>query len=172
MTIIHSLKCTKPFSFVVALLSLALTLCHLLLLIVTRCITRCHSLSLVVLLVVICCHSFYHSLSFVVTRCTTRLCLETIETSGSNTVLSNFISDNPINAELVSLVIYLSSSILDGSLFIFRWTKWSPPFLKTDQVSKTWVESGSFISPDNRKILYDLYNSFPLQLVDWNSLPV
>ena len=79
MAIIHSLKYTLPFSFVVPLLSLTLTHCHLLSLIVTRCITRCHSLSLVLALVVICCHllSFVvplfvtrcHSLSFVVTRC-------------------------------------------------------------------------------------------------------
>ena len=68
MAIIHSLKCTVPFSFVVRLLSLALTHCYLLSLVVTRCITRCHSLSLVVPLVVTRCHS----LSFVVTRCTTR----------------------------------------------------------------------------------------------------
>ena len=79
MAIIHSLKYTVPFSFVVPLLSLTLTHCHLLSLVVTRCITLCHSLSLVLALVVICCHllSFVvplfvthcHSLSFVVTRC-------------------------------------------------------------------------------------------------------
>ena len=83
MKIIYSLKCTVPFSFVVPLLSLAVTHCHLLSLVVTRCITHCHSLSLVVSLdslslivirynllpfVVTRCHS----LSFVVTRCTTR----------------------------------------------------------------------------------------------------
>ena len=81
--IIHSLKCTVPFSFVVPLLSLAVTHCHLLSLVVTRCITRCHFLSfvvplvvtrchllsLVVPLVVIRCHSLYHSLSLVVIRC-------------------------------------------------------------------------------------------------------
>ena len=92
MAAIHSLKCTMPFSFVVPLLSFALTHCHLLSLVVTRCITRCHSLSLVITrwhwlsfvvtrcttlchslsLVVIRCHSLYHSLSFVVTRCATR----------------------------------------------------------------------------------------------------
>ena len=99
--IIHSLKCTVPFSLVVPLLSLAVTHCYLFSLFVTRCITpchslslvaplvvtRCHSLSLVVIrchslyrllyhslsLVVICCHSLYHSLSLVFTRCTTRL---------------------------------------------------------------------------------------------------
>ena len=63
--IIHSLKCTVPFSLVVPLLSLAVTHCYLLSLVVTRCITRCHALSLVAPLVVIPCHS----LSFVVTRC-------------------------------------------------------------------------------------------------------
>ena len=93
VAIIHSLKCTVPFSFVVPLLLLAVTHCHLLSLVVTRCITRCHSLSfvfilchslsLVVPVVVTRCHSLYHSLSrvvicchllsFVVTRCTTRL---------------------------------------------------------------------------------------------------
>ena len=51
MAIIHSLKCTLPFSFAVPLLSLA--------------VTHCHSLSLVIIL----CHSLYHSLSFAVTRC-------------------------------------------------------------------------------------------------------
>ena len=60
MAIIHSLKCTVPFSFAVPLLSLAVIIA-----------IRCHSLSLVVpllSLVVIRCHSLYHSLSFVVTR--------------------------------------------------------------------------------------------------------
>ena len=75
----HSLKCTVPYSLVVPLLSLAVTHCHLLSLIVTRCITRCHSLSLVAplavtrchsfSLVVICCHSLYHLLSLVVICC-------------------------------------------------------------------------------------------------------
>ena len=87
MAIIHSLKCTMPFSFVVPLLSLALTHCHLLSCVFTRCITRCHSLPLVVPLVVIRCHSYQslslslsliaiccNSLSFVVTRCTTCSC--------------------------------------------------------------------------------------------------
>ena len=96
--IIHSLKCTVPFSLVLPLLSiavtaifyhslslvvlLAVTLCHLLhqklSFVVTRChslyyllsivVTRCHSLSIVVPLVFIRCHS----LSFVLTRCVTR----------------------------------------------------------------------------------------------------
>ena len=71
MAIIHSLKCTVPFSYVVPLLSL----------VITRCIIRCHSLSLVVPLavtrsrslsfVVNRYHSLYHSLSFLVTCCTT-----------------------------------------------------------------------------------------------------
>ena len=93
MAIIHSLKCTVPFSFAVPLLSLAVTHCHSLSLFVTHFhslslavplfVTRCHSLSLVVPLVVTRCHSLYHSLSLavirchslslVVTRCTTRL---------------------------------------------------------------------------------------------------
>ena len=51
MAVIHSLKCTVQFSFVVPLLSL----CYSLPFIVTRCVTRCHSLS------------------FDVTRCTIRL---------------------------------------------------------------------------------------------------
>ena len=85
--IIHSLKCTVPLSLVVPLLSLAVTHCYLLslvvtscitcchllslvaTLVVTRCTTRCHLLSLVVPLIVTCCHSF----SLVVTRCTARL---------------------------------------------------------------------------------------------------
>ena len=75
MVIIHSLKCTVPFSFAVRLLSLAVTHCHSLSLFVTRChslsvvvalvVTRCHSLSLFVPLVVTCCHS----LSINVIRC-------------------------------------------------------------------------------------------------------
>ena len=64
MAIIHSLKCTVPFSFAVPLLSLDVTHCHLL----SFVVTDIHSLSLVLPLVVTCCHS----LSFVVTRCTTR----------------------------------------------------------------------------------------------------
>ena len=57
MAIIHSLKCTVPFSFAVLLLSVAVAHCHLLSLFVTCChfVIRCYSLS------------------FVVTRCTTRL---------------------------------------------------------------------------------------------------
>ena len=83
MAIIHSLKCTMPFSFVVRLLSLSVTHCHLLSLVVslvvplvvtrchslpfvvTRCTTRCHSLWLIV----IHCHPLYHSLSLVATPC-------------------------------------------------------------------------------------------------------
>ena len=95
--IIHSLKCTVPFSLVVPLLSLAVTHCYLLSLVVTlchllhhslsflvtRCTTRCHSLSFVVTRCTTRCHSSSlvvplvvtrcHSLSLVVTRCTTRL---------------------------------------------------------------------------------------------------
>ena len=62
MSIIHSLKWTVPFPFVVPLLSLSVTIainCHSLSFVVTRCTTRYHSL--------------YHSLSFVVIWCTTRL---------------------------------------------------------------------------------------------------
>ena len=76
-----------PFSFVVPLLSLPVTHCHLLSLVVNRCVTRYHSLSLIVPLVVFRCHSLtlvippvvllvaircqslYHSLSLVVIRC-------------------------------------------------------------------------------------------------------
>ena len=71
MAIIHSLKCTVPFSFVVPLLSLALIHCHLLPLVVTRCITLSQSLYHSFSLVVIRCHSLYHSLSLFITRCTT-----------------------------------------------------------------------------------------------------
>ena len=68
MVIIYSLKCILVFSFVVPVLSLAVTHCYLL----SHFITRCHTLSLVVPLVVTrcCLLSFavtcYHSLSFVV----------------------------------------------------------------------------------------------------------
>ena len=74
MAITHYLKCTVLVSFVVPLLSLAVTHCHLLSLVVTRChslyhllsfvVTRCHSLSLVVPLAVTRCHSMYHSFVF------------------------------------------------------------------------------------------------------------
>ena len=75
--IIHSLKCTVPFSLVVPLLSLSVTHCYLLSLLVTRCITCCHSLSLFAPLVFTCCHSLSLVVPvvvtrFVVTRCTTR----------------------------------------------------------------------------------------------------
>ena len=75
MAIVHSLKCTVPFSFVVPLavtcdhsLSFVVTHCHSLSIVVTHCHSLYHSLSFVVQLVVIRCHS----LSFVVTCCTTR----------------------------------------------------------------------------------------------------
>ena len=58
MTVIHSLKCTVSFSFVIPL---AVTRCHPLPFVVTRC----HPLPLVVIRC--------HSLSLVVTRCTIRL---------------------------------------------------------------------------------------------------
>ena len=81
MAIIHSLKCTVPFSFAVPLLSLvvsnfhslshfrthfhslslvvqlAVIRCNSLPFVFTRCTTRCHPLSLALPLVVICCHS-------------------------------------------------------------------------------------------------------------------
>ena len=63
MAIIHSLKCTVPFSFIVPL---AATCCHSL----SFVVTRCHSLSLVVIRCVV---TRCHSLSLVVTRCTTHL---------------------------------------------------------------------------------------------------
>ena len=71
-TIIHSLKCTVPFSLVVPLLSLAVTHCYLLSLVVIRCIIRYHLLHHSLSFVVILCHSLYHSLSFFITCCTTR----------------------------------------------------------------------------------------------------
>ena len=82
MAIIHSLKCTVPFSFALPLPSIAVTHCHSLSLFFTHFrslslvvplfVTRCHSLSfesLVAPLVVIRCHSLYNSLSLVVIRC-------------------------------------------------------------------------------------------------------
>ena len=81
--IIHSLKCTVPFSFVVPLLSLAGTHCHLLSLVVLLVVTLCHLLYHSLSLVVIDCHLLSlvvplvvtrcHSLSRIVTRCTIRL---------------------------------------------------------------------------------------------------
>ena len=70
--IIHSLKYIVLFSFVVPLLSLAVTHCRLLSLIVIAvllAVTLGHFLYHSLSLVVICCHSLYYSLSFVVTRC-------------------------------------------------------------------------------------------------------
>ena len=98
MAIIHSLKYTVPFSFVVPLLLLAITHCHLLSLVVTRdhqslflCVTFLKAkllkkghfsyntllssvvVSLVVSLIITLCHllyhSLYHSLPLVVSRC-------------------------------------------------------------------------------------------------------
>ena len=72
--IIHFLKSTVPFSFVVPMISLIAICCHSchslyysLSFFEPCCTTRCHSLSLVVPLVVIRCHLLYHSLSLVVT---------------------------------------------------------------------------------------------------------
>ena len=80
LPVVHFIGCTT-----------AVTLCHSLLFVVTRCLTHSHSLSLIAPLVVTrCtthCHSLYYSLyhslslvatrchllSLVVTRCTTRL---------------------------------------------------------------------------------------------------
>ena len=70
MAIIHSLKCTVPFSFVVSLLSLSVTNCHLLSLVVTRChsllfvVTRCTTRCYSLLFAVIRCHSMYQSSVF------------------------------------------------------------------------------------------------------------
>ena len=63
--IIHSLKCAVLFSLVVPLLSLAVTHCNLLSLVVLLVVTLYHLLHHSLSLVVIRCHS----LSFVVTRC-------------------------------------------------------------------------------------------------------
>ena len=69
MAIIHSLKCTVPFSFVVPLVSLAVSHYHLLSLVVTRCITRCHSLYQSMLFTVTRCYSLSFVVPHVVTRC-------------------------------------------------------------------------------------------------------
>ena len=65
MVIVHSLKCTVPFSFAVPLNSLAVTHCHSLSLVVNLCYSLYHSLSLFVIV----CHSLCHSLSLVVILC-------------------------------------------------------------------------------------------------------
>ena len=60
------------------ILKLKIILCYFLSFVFIRSTTRCHSLSLIVicchslLLTVIHCHSLYHSVPFVVIRCTTR----------------------------------------------------------------------------------------------------
>ena len=61
MAVIHSLKCTVSFSFVVPI---AVICCHSL----SFVVTCCHSLYLVVIL----CNFLYHSLSLIVIHCTTR----------------------------------------------------------------------------------------------------
>ena len=70
--IIHSLKCTVPFSLVVPLLSLAVSHCYLLSLVVLLVATLYHLLHHSLSLVVIRCHSLYYSLSLFITCCTTR----------------------------------------------------------------------------------------------------
>ena len=94
MAIIHSLKCTVPFSFAVLLLSLAVTNFHSLShfvthfhplsLVVQLAVTRCNSVSLVVIRF----HSLYHSLSSVVTRFTTRCHLLSLVVTRCTTRLS------------------------------------------------------------------------------------
>ena len=76
MAVIHSLKCTLPFSFAVPLLSLAVTAvaliairCHFLSIVVPLVVTSCHSLSLIVPLVVTRCTTRCHSLSIVFIHC-------------------------------------------------------------------------------------------------------
>ena len=80
MAIIHSLKYTVPFLFLVPLFvirchsySFVVTRCHSLYHLLSFVVTRCHLLYHSLSLVVIRCHSLYHSLSLVVTRCTSRL---------------------------------------------------------------------------------------------------
>ena len=58
-SVIHSLKCTAPFSLIVPLLSLAVTHCYLLSLVVLLVVTLCHLFTTP-------CHSLYHSLPFIV----------------------------------------------------------------------------------------------------------
>ena len=67
--IIHSLKCTVPFSLVVALPSLLAICCHSLSLFVLLIVTLYHLLHHSLLLVVICCHLLYHSLLPVAIGC-------------------------------------------------------------------------------------------------------
>ena len=76
MAVIHSLKCTVPFSFALPLLSLAVTAlaliairCHFLSIVVPLVVTSCHSLSLIVPLVVTRCTTRCHSLSIVFIHC-------------------------------------------------------------------------------------------------------
>ena len=76
MAVIHSLKCTLPFSFAVPLLSLAVTAvaliairCHFLSIVVPLVVTSCHLLSLIVPLVFTRCTTRCHSLSIVFIHC-------------------------------------------------------------------------------------------------------
>ena len=106
--IIHSLKCTVPFSLVVPLLSLAVTHCYLFSLFVTRCITPCHSLSLVAPLVVIRCHSFSFIVALVVTRCTIRCHLM----YHSSVFLQTIIKSNSFDFIHYTEIIFLSKSVI------------------------------------------------------------
>ena len=76
MAVIHSLKCTVPFSFALPLLSLAVTAlaliairCHFLSIVVPLVVTSCHLLSLIVPLVFTRCTTRCHSLSIVFIHC-------------------------------------------------------------------------------------------------------
>ena len=111
--IIHSLKCTVPFSFTVPLLSLAVTRCKSLPLVVTLCHLLHYSLSLVVIR----CHSFSfvitrcHSLSLVVIRChSLRLLVVTFITCFTTRCHSSYHS--------LSLVVIRCHSLYQSSVFL------------------------------------------------------
>ena len=148
MTIIYSLKCIVPFSFVVPLLSLVLTHCHLLAFVVTRHITRCHFLSLVVPVFVTRCHS----LSFVITRCHSlyhSLPLVVIRRHSSYQSLSLVVIRCHWLYHLFSLVVICCHSLHHLlPLVVIRCTtrlsfckrSYNPPILKTYMCNETIVQ--------------------------------
>ena len=106
--IIHSLKCTVPFSLVVPLLSLIAICFHSLSLVLLLLVTLCHLLHHSLSLVVIRCHSFSFIVALVVTRCTTRCHLM----YHSSVFLQTIIKSNSFDFIHYTEIIFLSKSVI------------------------------------------------------------
>ena len=106
--IIHSLKCTVSLSLVLPLLSLAVTYCYLLSLVVLHLVTLCHLLHHSLSLVVIRCHSFSFIVALVVTRCTIRCHLM----YHSSVFLQTIIKSNSFDFIHYTEIIFLSKSVI------------------------------------------------------------